>query len=85
MMVDYGRALKDNKFDIRWTLLHWHKKEVNDLVITGYYSKVKHLINRYVNNGEYLINVEIFPNLILLQRVSPDDGFKTVLQDKVEF
>lgn len=85
MMVDYGRALKDNKFDIRLALRQWHNREVNNLVLSGYYSKVKYLIDRYINNGEYLINVEIFSNLIILQRVSPDDGFKTISQDKVEF
>lgn len=84
-MVDYGRASKDNKFDIRLALLHWHNKWVGALVLSGYYSKVEHLIDRYVKNGEYLIEIEIFSNLILLQYVSPDDGFKTILQDKVEF
>lgn len=73
------------KYDIRLPLLHRHNKLVDELVQSGYYSKVKHLIDRYINNREYLIEVEIFSNLIILQRVSPDDGFKTVLQDKVEF
>ena len=73
------------KYDIRFLLLHRHNKLVDDLVRSGYYSKVKHLIDRYVKNREYLVDVDIFLNLIILHHVSPDDGFKTVLQDKVEF
>ena len=73
------------KYDIRLALLYQHNKWVDALVQCGYYSKVKHLIDRYVNNGEYLIDVEIFSKLIVLRYVSPNDGFKTVLLDKVEF
>jgi hypothetical protein len=77
--------MKDNKYDIRLALLCQHKENVHALVLSGYYSKVKHLIDRYVDNGEYLIDVELFSNLIILRYVSPNDGFKTILLDKVEF
>ena len=77
--------MDDYKYDIRLLLLHQHNRLVAALVRCGYYSKVKHLIDRYVNNGEYLVDVELFSNLIILRHTSPDDGFKTVLQDKVEF
>ena len=83
MLVDYGRALKDNKFDLRIPLMHQHKCEVNNLIRTGYYYKVKNFIDRYEKNGEYLINVEIFPKLVVLQYVSSVDNFKTILQDKI--
>ena len=73
------------KFDFRIPLMHMHKQEVNNLVQSGYYFKVKHLIDRYEKDGEYLINVEIFSKLIVLQRVSPVNGYKTILQDKIEF
>ena len=77
--------MKNNKHDIRLALLCQHNRLVDALVRCGYYSKVKHLIDRYVNNGEYLIDVELFSNLIILRHTSPNDGFKTVLLDKVEF
>ena len=77
--------MKNNKHDIRMALLCQHNRLVDALVKCGYYSKVKHLIDRYVDNREYLIDVELFSNLIILRYVSPNDGFKTVSQDKVEF
>ena len=77
--------MKNNKHDIRMALLCQHNRLVDALVKCGYYSKVKHLIDRYVDNREYLIDVELFSNLIILRYVSPNDGFKTVLQDKIEF
>lgn len=77
--------MKGNKFDFRIPLMHMHKQEVNNLVQSGYYSRVKNFIDRYEKDGEYLINVEIFSKLIILQRVSPVDGYKTILQDKIEF
>ena len=77
--------MKNNKHDIRLALLCQHNRLVDALVRCGYYSKVKHLIDRYVDNREYLIDVEIFSNLIILRYVSPNDGFETVLQDTVEF
>ena len=79
------RLTEDDKFDFRIPLLHWHRENVHILVQSGYYSKVKHLIERYEKDDEYLVNVEIFSKLIILQRVSPVDGFKTILQDKIEF
>lgn len=73
------------KFDFCIPLMHIHKQEVNTLVQAGYYSRVKNFIDRYEKNGEYLVNVMIFSKLIILEHVSPVDGYKTILQDKIEF
>lgn len=41
-------------------------QERRSLAITGYYSNVKHILDRYDKEGKYLIHTEIFPNTIIL-------------------
>lgn len=41
-------------------------RERNLLATCGYYSKVKHVLDRYDKENKYLIGSEVFPNMIIL-------------------
>lgn len=47
--------------------------ERNRLATTGYYSRVKHVLDRYEREGKYLVHSEIFPNEIILYHWPIDD------------
>lgn len=47
-------------------LLHVNLREQSALVRTGYYKRVKHIIERCSNDGKFLIQSEIFLHNILL-------------------
>lgn len=52
--------------------LYMHNTEIENLVSTGYYPKIKHILDRYEQDGKYLMQTEIFPNLILLYYTTMD-------------
>lgn len=62
-------------------LFHVDLREQSALVRTGYYSRVKHIIERCSNDGKFLIQSEVFFHNILLYFKKP--GSDIVYMEKV--
>ena len=52
-------------------LLHVDLREQSALVRTGYYQRVKHIIERCSNDGKFLVQSEVFLHNILLYFKKP--------------
>jgi hypothetical protein len=62
--------MEDLKKEVLY-LIHTDLREQSALVRTGYYSKVKHIIEKYSDDGKFLIQSEVFLHNIILYFKKP--------------